>query len=140
MSANDSELICTEDINSKEALTQSLTDWTKVNDLIKEYEGLIKELKQKKLDLQQRNVEFMKVNDLDSIEINGGTQVSLVMTRSKVSNLTKTRLPGKLEEYFEKKKHYDRTKAENSVKDILDFLDEDPVYTESAYLRKYEPK
>lgn len=134
------ELVATEDINSKEALSESLTSWTKVNSLIKEYETILKELRQKKLDLQKRNVEFMKVNDLDYVELDGGMQVSLVSTRNKVSNMTKVRFPPKLEEFFEKEKQYDKHKAEKCVKEILEFIERDPVYTESAYLRYYEPK
>ena len=134
------ELIATQDISSKEQLSKSLTDWTKVNDLIKEYETLLKDLRQKKADLQKRNVEFMKVNDLDFVELDAGVQVNLVLTRNKLSNMTKARLPAKLEEYFEKKKHYDRPKSEKYVKDILEFLESEPVYTESAYIKKYENK
>ena len=134
------ELIATQDISSKEQLSKSLTDWTKVNDLIKEYETLLKDLRQKKADLQKRNVEFMKVNDLDFVELDAGVQVNLVLTRNKLSNMTKARLPAKLEEYFEKKKHYDRPKSEKYVKDILEFLESEPVYTESAYIKRYENK
>jgi hypothetical protein len=133
------ELIATQDINSKEQLKVNVVSWAKVNKLIKEYEGTLKELKQQKLDLQKRNVEFMRVNDLDRIELDGGQQVNLVVTRSKLSNITKARMPAKLEEFFEKKKNYDSVKAAKSVQEIIEFLDSEPVFNESAYLRWYEP-
>ena len=55
------ELICTDDIGSKEELSQSLSDWTKLVDLINEYKDVLKDLNQKVLDLKKKNVDFKKL-------------------------------------------------------------------------------
>ena len=80
----------------------------------------------------------MMLNDLDRIELGQGFHVNLVTTRNKRSNITKAKLPEKLEEFFEKKKHYDHNTSTYMVKEFMDFIDENPVYTESSYLKKYE--
>ena len=131
-------IIPTRDIKSIDDLSKSFNDWSEIDRIIKEYSEKLKELKQKKMDLQAKNIEFMMANDLDEVELGHGSEVKLVMTRNKLSNITKLRLPGKLEKYFEEKKHYEHGKSLKAVKDIMAFLDEDPVFTESSYLRKYE--
>lgn len=133
------ELVGTNDISDLDDLSRSLNNWVKLNKIIREHEEEIRELKQKKLDLQYKNLEFMKINDLDNIQLSDiGTQVSYVHTRNKVSNINKTRLPGKLEEFFKTKKHYDDKKAQQLKVEIMEFLDENPEYRENSYLKMYE--
>ena len=130
----------TRDISSLDDLSKSFNDWSSIDKMIKEFSEKLKELKQKKIDLQEKNMEFMMVNDLDSVQLGHGEEVKLIMTRNKLSNVTKARLPSKLEKYFEEKKKYDHEKSINAVKEIMEFLEEDPVYVESSYLKKYEEK
>lgn len=140
MSVSQNELIGTNDISGIEDLSASLNAWVRLNRIIKEHEDTLRELKQKKADLQERNVEFMKVNNLDNIQLSEiGAQVNYVMSRTKVSNINKTKLPGKLEEFFKTRKHYDDQKANKLKTEIMEFLDENPEYRESSYLKLYEP-
>ena len=130
----------TRDIGTKDELAKSFNDWSEIDKMIKQFSEKLKELKQRKMDLQEKNIEFMMVNDMDTIQMGHGEEVKLVMTRNKLSNVTKARLPGKLEKYFEEKKQYNHDKSVKAVQEIMEFLEEDPVYVESSYLRKYEEK
>jgi ABC-type phosphate transport system substrate-binding protein len=133
------QLVGTGHISGLDELSGSLNSWVKLNRIIREHEEVLRDLKQKKTDLQYRNLEFMKVNDLDSIQLSEiGAQVNYVHTRNKVSNINKTKLPIKLEEFFKTKKHYDNKKAEELRSEIMEFLDENPEYRENSYLKLYE--
>ena len=136
---NSDQLVGTDAISGLDELSKSLNNWVKLNKIIREHEEEVRELKQKKMDLQYKNLEFMKINDLDNIQLSElGAQVNYVHTRNKVSNINKTRLPVKLEEFFKKKKHYDEKKAQQLRGEIMEFLDENPEYRENSYLKLYE--
>lgn len=133
------QLVGTNAIPDVDSLKTNMNNWAKLNKIIREHEEEIRELKQKKMDLQYKNLEFMKINELDNIQLSEiGAQVNYVHTRTKISNINKTRLPGKLEEFFKTKKHYDEKKAQQLKAEIMEFLDENPEYKESSYLKMYE--
>jgi hypothetical protein len=112
-----------------------LKEWDKVNSLIKQYEGNLKDLRQEKKKLQDSTIVYMTENELDVCNLQDG-KIHLKKNRRKVSVMTKKSLPEKIAEFFVEKRNMDPNMAQKHAEEIVEFVDSKATYVESSSLTR----
>jgi hypothetical protein len=112
-----------------------LKEWDKVNSLIKQYEGNLKDLRQEKKKLQDSTIVYMTENELDVCNLQDG-KIHLKKNRRKVSVMTKKSLPEKIADFFVEKRNMDPNMAQKHAEEIVEFVDSKATYVESSSLTR----
>ena len=94
---------------SKEELVNIIKEWIEIDDMLKQKQKEIKELKGKKKIFTETLLEIMKKNEIDCFDINSG-KIVYCKTKSKAS-INKKNLLESLEKYFEDREDIDITKV-----------------------------
>jgi hypothetical protein len=85
-------------METKEHLVKNIREWLKIDGEITQLRNQIKEKNTQKTDLTKNLVEVMRKNEIDTIDINGG---SLLYKKSVVKKgINGKTLPGILQNYF----------------------------------------
>ena len=114
---------------------KDIKEWDKVNSLIKQYEGNLKELRQEKKKLQESTIVYMTENELDICNLQDG-KIHLKKSRRKVSAMTKKSLPIKIADFFIEKRSMDPNMAKKHAEEIVEFVDSQATYVDSSSLTR----
>ena len=83
----------------------------RIEDLIKEYNQLIKQLRAKKTKLKNNTINHMVKHDLEVATMPKNDKFTLVKVKSKLNPTTKARLPINLTNYFIQEENFGKDKA-----------------------------
>ncbi len=112
----------------------------KIEDLVKEYSGLIKKLREKKEHLKKKTIMHMVEHEIDVAQMSETDKYSLMTVKRKVNPTTKTRLPEKLKTYFIEEEKMVPSKAEKKAKVINDWIHKNAETKIDQSLRRYRKK
>jgi hypothetical protein len=112
----------------------------KIEDMVKEYSDLIKELKKKKDVLRQKTIDHMVKHEIDVARMNNDDRFNLINVKRTVSPSTKTRLPANLEKYFIEEENKSSKNAKEKAQKICKWLDSIAEVKTDKALRRYKGK
>ena len=122
-----------EDENVLQNFKKDLMEWDRINNLIKEYETNLKELRKEKKKFQENTVNYMAENEIDYANLPDG-KITLKTSRTKISVTTKTALPDKIKNFFIQERNLDETIAKMNADAIVDFIYKNADYKETKTL------
>lgn len=109
-----------------------------VEDMISKYNGLIKQLKEKKDELKTNTINHMVKYNFEVAKITNDDKFSLVSVKRTVNPMSKARLQDKLIEYFMVEEKMDEEKAASMSKNIYDWLHKTAETKMDHMLRRYK--
>lgn len=118
-----------------EEFKNDIQEWNRVDALIKQFEGNLKQLRQEKKAIQEVTVKYMAENDIDACNLGDG-KVILKKSKSKISQTTKTALPEKVCLYFKQEENMDENIAKMRTERLVNFIYSNPEYKESLTLTR----
>lgn len=116
-----------------------IKELAEIDDLIKEYTGIIQKLKQRKDILKQNSMKHMVTHKIDVAKMNNNESFTLTTTKTKVNPITKSSLNSKLEEYFVQEESLNAAIAREKADKILKWIYDKAVVKVSKVLRRKKP-
>lgn len=131
-----------EDPHVHEEFKKDVKELARIEDMITEYNTLIRELKKKKDQLRKKTITHMVQFQLDvaKMKTDGSDRFNLVKANSKISPTTKKRLPIKLSDYFQKEEKMNEKESMEKAKKIVDWIFKNADTTVRHSLRRYRKK
>jgi len=126
-------------MSNQEEFIDNIKEWDRIDDLIRQFETNLKELRAEKKKIQQSIIPVMQIKDIDICNMKDG-KIHLKTSRKKVNYLTKKSLPDKLKEYYVKIENIDENISNMKVQAIMDYMDTTCEYTESQTLSKIKSR
>lgn len=111
-----------------------------IEDMLKEYSELMKQLRKKKDSLKEKTIEHMVKYDIDVAQMSEKDKFSLIVVKRKVNPVTKAKLPEKIIEYFVEEEKLKREYAEKKAEKIIEWIYGKADYVMDKSLRRYRKK
>lgn len=117
-----------------------IKELARIEDLITEYNNLIKKLRTKKMQLRKKTIQHMERHDIGIAKMkpDGSDKFNLVKVKNKVNPMTKKRLPDRIKDYFVTVDKLNQYEAKKKADSIIQWLNENTEYTVTTGLRRYK--
>ena len=114
----------------------------KIEDMVNEYNVLIRKLKKKKDELRQKTIDHMMEYKIDTAKMkpDGSDKFNLIQSQTVINPTTKARLPEKLYLYFKEEENMSSERAEEKSKKIFKWLYDTADKKTVHSLRRYKKK
>lgn len=109
-----------------------------IEDMVKKYTDLIRDLKKEKENLRQQTVDHMVKYNFDVARLNDNDRFNLVTVKRTVSPITKARLPTNLSDYFIENENMSNEEASRRAEDICKWIHEKAEKKMDQSLRRYK--
>ncbi len=109
-----------------------------IEDMVKKYTDLIRDLKKEKDSLRQQTVDHMVKYSFDVAKLSDNDRFNLVTIKRTISPITKARLPINISDYFVEEESMGREEAKRRAEAICKWIHEKAETKKDQSLRRYK--